>query len=280
MSFCTSCGAESNASAAFCPSCGAKSAQASSEVSAPTSPIALVPAAAQSVAVAKTGSPWTKVLVVVGILVVCGLAAATYGAYWVKNKVQATAAANGITLPSDTSSKSSGGLFSGGGAATSKRSGPLLDACSLISQEDADAVIGEPSKPTEHQENDKHSSHCHYSATEPSHIANGFGVEIHNDEDASEAKNGQAMKKGIYSNVSLYALEDLSGTGDGGFLAVSKAPDNEAFKSGPLASMVARQQVLMMYKGSKDVEIIVSYFGPEHTTEALQTMSKKLADQI
>lgn len=279
MSFCTSCGAAVNGPAAFCPSCGVKtspSAQAPSQVSTPATPVAPPIVVSQPVAAAKAGSPWMKVLVVFGVIVVLGIAALAYGAYWVKNKVVTTAAEHGITIPSESPAKSGGGLFSG----KSKSSEPVVDACSLISQEDADAVIGEPSKRTEHQENDKHSSHCHYSAAEPSHIANGFGVEIHNDEDASEARNGQAMKRGIYSNVSLYSLEELGSMGDGGFVAVSKAPEGEAFKTGPLASMVARQQVLMMYKGSKDVEIIVSYFGPEHTTEALQTMSKKLADQI
>lgn len=54
---------------------------------------------------------------------------------------------------------------------------------------------------------------------EENHAANGFGVSIHNDENANDARNGQAMKKGIYSNVSLYTYQQLTGFGDGGFLA-------------------------------------------------------------
>jgi hypothetical protein len=270
MPFCTGCGAESHSG--FCPACGLKSSQASTQAVPPTGASIVGPP------VAKPGAPWMKVLLVLGVLVVCGIAALAYGAYWVKNKVVSTAAEHGLTIPQESPAKNSGGLFSRG--AKSRSGAPMLDTCSLIGQEDADAVIGEPSKRTEHQENDSHSSHCHYSAAEPTHAANGFEVEIHNNEDASEARSGQAIKRGIYSNVSLYAMEELSNMGDGGFVAVSKAPEGEAFKSGPLASMVARQQVLMIYKGSKDVEIIVSYFGPEHTTEALQTMSRKLADQI
>lgn len=45
----------------------------------------------------------------------------------------------------------------------------------------------------------------------------------------------------------------------------------DAYQSGPLASMVAHQQILMMYKGAKDVEILVSYFGEERSTDGLKT---------
>ena len=274
MPFCKSCGAAVNSPPAFCPSCGAKSLQP--DMQAPGSSM---PQAGSSAA-AKTASPLMKILLVVGALFVCGVVALAYAGYWVKNKVEATAAAHGITLPTDGAAKVDGSLFSGGGAPASKRDGPLLDACSLISQEEADAVLGEPTKKSAHEKDDRFSSHCDYVALEVAHAASGFSVEIHNDEDANDARSGQAIKKNIYSNVSLYTLQELSGVGDGSFLAVSKAPEGEAFESGPLASMVAHQQILMMYKGAKDVEIYVSYFGKERSTDGLKTLTKRIADQI
>src|SRR5260221_12162653 len=44
--------------------------------------------------------PWMKALLVVGILGVCAVGALAYGVYWVKNKVETTAAEHGITPPS------------------------------------------------------------------------------------------------------------------------------------------------------------------------------------
>ena len=276
MSFCASCGAALNSPDAFCPSCGAKASQPVSQVSMPTAP----PAVLHPVVAAKTGSPMMKILLVVGVLLVCGLGTLAYVGYWAKNKMQAAAAAHGITLPTDGAAKADGSLSSGGGATASKRDGPILDACSLISQEEADAVLGEPTKMSDHEKDDRFSSHCHYVAVEEAHAANGFGVQIHNDEDANEARSGLAIKKGIYSNVSLYTLQELSGIGDGGFLAMSKAPEGEAFQSGLLAAMVAHQQIVMMYKGAKDVEILVSYFGKERSTDGLKILTKRVADQI
>jgi zinc-ribbon domain len=276
MAFCTSCGAASEATAAFCPSCGTKALHAPAQVTTAPTPVPPAPMA-QPVAVAKAGAPWMKILVVVGVLFVGGLAALVYGAYWVKNKVVSTAAVHGITWPSGDKANSSGGPFSGGSASKSKR-GQLIDACSLISQEDADAVLGEPSTRSEHQADDAYSSHCHYSVAEATHATNGFGVEIHNNEDASEARTGQTLSKGIYSNFAIYNYQDLSGFGDGGFLAVSKSAGD--MESSPLAGMVARQQVLMAYKGSRNVNIIVSYFGKAHTDDALKTLTQKILARI
>ena len=76
----------------------------------------------------------------------------------------------------------------------------------------------------------------------------------------------------------LYDYQVLSGIGDDAFLAVSKPPSAD-FASGPLASMVAHQQVLRLSKGSKDIEIIVSYFGKERSTDGLKVLAKNLADK-
>lgn len=103
-------------------------------------------------------------------------------------------------------------------------------------------------------------------------------MEIHHHEDAAEARNGQAISKTIYSNLSVYNYQDLSGFGDGGFLAVNKSPAD--LDASPLAGMIARQQVLMAYKGSRNVDIIVSYFGKVHTDDALKSMTQKILTQI
>ena len=36
----------------------------------------------------------------------------------------------------------------------------------------------------------------------------------------------------------------------------------------------------MLSKGSRDIEIIVSYVGKEHSADALKALAKKLADKI
>jgi len=42
--------------------------------------------------------------------------------------------------------------------------------------------------------------------------------------------------------------------------------------------MVSRQPVLMLIKGSQDIEIIVSYAGKERSTDAVKALGKDLAD--
>lgn len=156
---------------------------------------------------------------------------------------------------------------------------PILDACALISQADADAVLGAPGKLSEHEKDDKFALHCNYEAVDQSNGVGGFGVEIHTDENAADAKEGQAMKKGMYSNMKLFDYQVLSGIGDDAFLAVSK-PTSADFASGPLASMATHQQVLMLSKGSKDIEITVSYLGKERSADGLKALAKKLADHF
>jgi hypothetical protein len=155
-----------------------------------------------------------------------------------------------------------------------------LDACALVGQANADAVLGTPAKVKEHEPDDRNASHCNYESVDGSHGANSFAVSIHNDESAAEAKTGQGIKQGIYSNFQVYDYQPLTGIGDGAFLAVNKAPQDPAFESGPMAAMVARQQVLMLIKGSRDIEIIVSYFGQERSTDAVKTMARDLADKV
>jgi hypothetical protein len=160
----------------------------------------------------------------------------------------------------------------------SRDAAPIPDACALISQAIADAVLGTPGKLSEHEKDDQFASHCNYEAVDQNNGANNFGVEIHTDENAADAKQGQAINKGLYSNIKLYDYQVLSGIGDEAFLAVSKPP-GAGFESGPLAAMVAHQQILMLVKGSKDIEITVSYFGKERSTDGLKVLAKSLADK-
>lgn len=164
-------------------------------------------------------------------------------------------------------------------ASATHADGAILDACSLIGQADADAVLGAPGKLSEHEKDDKYALHCNYEAVDQSSGVNNFGAEIHTDENVAEAQEGQAMHKGMYSNMKLFDYQDLSGIGDDAFLAVSKPPSAD-FASGPLASTVAHQQVLMLSKGSKDIEITVSYMGKERSADGLKALAKKLADKI
>ena len=154
----------------------------------------------------------------------------------------------------------------------------ILDACSLVSQADADAVLGTPGKLSEREKDDKHVSHCSYEAVDQSNGVNSFGVEIQTDENAADANEGQAMNKGMYSNIKLYDYHVLSGIGDDAFLAVSKPPSAD-FASGPAALIVTHQQVLMLVEGSKDIVIKVTYRGKERPTDALKALAKKLADK-
>ena len=132
MAFCGSCGLALNTSSPFCTSCGAKSGQ----LAAPAAPAAAVAPAsapvAQATAVAKKGFPWMKALLVVGILGVCAVGALAYGVYWVKNKVETTAAEHGVTLPS-------GG---GGSSHRSSSNKPAADPCSFATKEEISSAIG------------------------------------------------------------------------------------------------------------------------------------------
>ena len=163
-------------------------------------------------------------------------------------------------------------------AEASRAAAPILDACALVSQAIADAVLGTPGKLSEHEKDDQFASHCNYESVDQNNGANNFGVEVHTDENAADAKQGQAINKGLYSYIKLYDYQVLSGIGDEAFLAISKPP-GAGFESGPLAAMVAHQQILMLVKGSKDIEIIVSYFGKERSTVDLRVLAKNLADK-
>ena len=164
-------------------------------------------------------------------------------------------------------------------APTPAANAALPDACALIAQADADAVLSAPGKVSGHEDNDRHATHCNFEAVETTNGVNNFSVSIHQDEDAAEAKTQQTMKKGLYAGNTLYVLETPPGLGDDAFLAVSKPPGPD-IEASPLSGMVARQQILMFSKGSRDVEIIVAYFGKPHTTDGVKALAAKLASQI
>ncbi len=149
-----------------------------------------------------------------------------------------------------------------------------LDACALITQADADAVLGAPAKRDEHAPDDRFTSHCSYQSVDASHGFNGFGVEIGTSTDSLEARTSFATKQQLYLNYTIYHYELLPDIGDAAFLAVSKIP--EQFKGGEMAALVAHQQILATIRNVKSIDITTSYFGPEKSTEAMQALARKL----
>lgn len=150
---------------------------------------------------------------------------------------------------------------------------PILDACALISQADADAVLGTPSKLSEHVMDTEFASHCSYASTDTSNGPNNFAVAISTDENAADAKSGHARQKEAHSNAPGlgYDIQMLPGIGDDAFLALNKSP--------PGTDSGAQQQILELVKGSKEIEIIVSYFGKQRSTDGLKALAKNLADK-
>jgi hypothetical protein len=152
---------------------------------------------------------------------------------------------------------------------------PRLDACALITQADADAILGVPGKLSEHAADDRFTSHCSYESADATSGFNGFGIEIGSNADAQEAKTSFAIKQQLYSNYTIYHYELLPDIGDAAFLAVSKVPDE--FKTTDMSALIAHQQILMAIKSTKAIDITTSYFGTERTTGAVQTIARKLA---
>ena len=157
-------------------------------------------------------------------------------------------------------------------AAAATADAPILDACALISQADADAVLGTPGKLSAHVEDNEFTSHCSYESVDASHGPNTLGITISTDLDATSAKSGFASEKKMHSDVAQYDSQALTGIGEDAFLAVSKSPQG--------ADSGVHQQILELVKGSKGIKIIVSYFGKQRSTDAVKALAKSLADKI
>jgi hypothetical protein len=149
---------------------------------------------------------------------------------------------------------------------------PILDACALISQADADAVLGTPSKLSAHVEDNEFASHCSYESVDASNGPNTLGVTISTDLDAASAKTSFEREKKMHSDVAQFDSQVLPGIGEDAFLAEPKSPQGS--DSG------VQQQILELVKGSKRIKIIVSYFGKQRSADAVKALAKNLADKI
>ena len=211
MAFCGSCGSALNTSSPFCTSCGAKSGQ----LAAPAAPAAAVAPAsapvAQATAVAKKGFPWMKALLVLGVLGFCAVGALAYGVYWVKNKVETTAAEHGITLPS-------GG---GGSSHRSSSNKPAADPCSFATKEEISSAIGIEMVTAQAEE-----SACHYTG---SNISDVLVLEIGRGDGAMFMTVARAGGK-LMEMAPGTEVQSVSGVGDdasfqNGMLTARKGED-------------------------------------------------------
>lgn len=158
--------------------------------------------------------------------------------------------------------------------------GAILDACTLVTQADAESILGVPAKLSEREKDDKHASHCSYEAVDQNNGFNNLGVEIHNDEDANEARTGLEINRKMYaSNTAgnIYVYEALSGIGDDAFLVTNKTPEGVPAE---MSGMLQDQQMLFLIKGGKDIEMTASYTGKARSTDSLKVVAKKLADHF
>ena len=156
----------------------------------------------------------------------------------------------------------------------------ILDACSLVTQADAESILETPAKLSEREKDDKQASHCSYEAVDQTHGVNRFDVEINANEDANEAKTGLGINRKMYSSDSsanVYVYEALSGIGDDAFMVTNKIP---ATMPPEMYGMLTDQQMLFAVKGAKDIHIVTSYSGKPRTADTLKALAKKLADHI
>ncbi len=165
-------------------------------------------------------------------------------------------------------------------ASTAKADGGVLDACSLVTQTDAESILETPAKLSEREKDDKNASHCSYEAVDQTHGVNRFDVEISTNEDANEAKTGLGINRKMYASdasANIYLYEPLTGIGDDAFMVSNKPP---AGMPAEMLGMISDQQMVFAIKGARDIHIITSYSGKPRTTDTLKALAKKLADNI
>ena len=158
--------------------------------------------------------------------------------------------------------------------------GAILDACALVTQADAESILGVPAKLSEREKDDKHASHCSYEAVDQNKGFNNLGVEIHTDEDANEAKTGLEINRKMYASntaSNVYVYQALSGIGDDAFVVTNKTLEGVPAE---MSSMLQDQQMLFLVKGGKDIQMTASYTGKARSTESLKVLAKKLADHF
>lgn len=157
--FCQNCGFALTTNASFCPQCGNR---ASASVPQPPPPVyqAAPPAAAPASyppGPVKSGGGLGKILLIVALIFVLGMAAVAGGVYYayhrVKQRIEQTAAEHGITIP-DSSDRSGSSPFS---SMTHK------NACDLLSAAEVEQITGIPVARADNGSSDKAGS-CEYFA--------------------------------------------------------------------------------------------------------------------
>lgn len=160
---------------------------------------------------------------------------------------------------------------------TSKTTSPGVPVCSLFTQQDADAVLGVPSRPSDGVDT-KSLTSCSFSAV--ADIRNQFGVELHTDENIDDARNDMETARAVHSSVQLFDIQTLTGIGDDAVLAVDKARTGAPFDSPEYASRAGHTQLLQFIKSDKTVEITVTFVGNARSTDGLVALARKIAAQM
>lgn len=157
-------------------------------------------------------------------------------------------------------------------ASASHADGAILDACSLISPDDAAGILGTPAQLAEHAQDDKEESHCQYNAANQNTSGfNSLMVKIHTDEDANEARASFAIQQKM---AAANAYESLTGIGDGAILITNKPPE------GTPVDLMQDAQTLYLIKGAKDIMVSTQFTGKPRSADSLKALAKKLADHF
>ncbi len=155
---------------------------------------------------------------------------------------------------------------------------PLPDACSLVSQADAENILGGPVKSGEHAANDEHATHCQYETT--CQGSDSLIVEIQANDNVAEARQGQEIKRHIYGGdtaENAYRYEVLRGIGDDAFLVTNKQP---AGMPAQMVDALPDQQMLFAIKGANGIELNTNYSGKPRSADSLEALAKKIAEHL
>ena len=157
-------------------------------------------------------------------------------------------------------------------APIAKAPATILDACSLVSQAEADGILGTAAILAEHEKDDEHESHCQYNAANQNTSGfNSLMVKIHTNEDANEARAGFAIQQKM---AAANAYEPLTGIGDGAFLVINKPVE------GAPPEMMQDAQTLYLIKGARDIMVSTQFTGKPRSADSLKALAKKLADHF
>ena len=157
-------------------------------------------------------------------------------------------------------------------APVAKAAASILDACSLISQTEAEGILGTQAILAAHEKDDEHESHCQYNAANQNTSGfNSLMVKIHTDEDANEARAGFAIQRKV---AAASDYESLTGIGDGAFLITNKPPEDTP------PEMMQEAQTLYLIKGARDIMVSAQFSGEPRSTDSLKALAQKLADHF